>query len=130
MRAHARLPMHLVLRAAARGGRRAGIGSPFQMFFSLIHDPKVDLTIDGKPLLPWNSEPTVCQVFNSFLLVEERAESTSLKLEFQRGVLDPEMGERLLAQLEWLLRSAVAQVDMPLSKLLSSRLESWSDCER
>ena len=134
VRTHARLPMHLVLQAA-RGGRRAGIGSPFQIFFSLIHDSKAGLRIDGQPLLPVHVPPPHVK-FQLFLLVEERAEDASLALEFRRGVLDPEMAERLLAQLDRLLRAATEQVDAPLSTLPLlepgelERLRAFGSCER
>ena len=132
--AHARLPMHLVLQAA-RGGQRAGAGSPFQVFFSLIHDSRAGLNIDGRPLLPVHVPPLHVK-FGLFLLVEERAEDASLALEFQRGVLDPEMGERLLAHYEQLLRAATEQPDAPVSKLSLlapgefEQLRAFGSCER
>jgi amino acid adenylation domain-containing protein len=134
VRTHARLPMHLVLQAAG-GGRRMGVGSPVQVFFSLVHDLNAGLSIDGKPLLPVNVRPPLAK-FQLFLLVEERAEDTSLLLEFQRGTLDPEMAERLLAQLELLLHAATEQRDTPISKLPLAepseleRLRALGSCER
>ncbi len=134
VRAHARLPLHLVLQAA-RGGRSAGIGSPFQVFFSLIHDSCRNLRIDGQPLLPVYVPPARAK-FKLFLLVEEREQDAALTLEFQRGVLDPEMGERLLAQLERLLQAATEQVDATLAQLPLlgagelEQLRSFGSCER
>jgi non-ribosomal peptide synthetase component F len=39
VRTHGRLPMHQVLQAA-RCSQRTGIGSPFQVFFTLVQDSK------------------------------------------------------------------------------------------
>jgi amino acid adenylation domain-containing protein len=133
-RAHARLPLHLVLQAA-RGATRAGVGSPFQVFFSLVQDSKAGLAIDGHTLLAVHVPPPHVK-FQLFLLVEEREQDASLTLEFQRGVLDPQMGERLLAQLEHLLREATGAADAPLARLAllepgeRERLRALGTCER
>ncbi len=115
VREHARLPVHLVLQAA-REGRRSGTGSPFQVFFSLIHDAKHRLALEGRPLLPLRV-PAQQAKFQLFLLVEERAAEAVLGLEFKRGSLDPEMGERLLEQLERILRRATELSELTLAQL-------------
>ena len=56
VRAHGRLPMHVMVQSAL-GGQRSGLGSPFQVFFSLINHVKLDLSIDGAPLLPVDLPP-------------------------------------------------------------------------
>ena len=134
VREHARLPVNLVLQAA-RGGNRSDAGSPFQVFFSLIHDTRAGLAIDGHPLLPMHVPPPHAK-FQLFLLVEERAEEASLGLEFQRGKLDPELGGRLLAQLERILRAAtrapeqkLAQLELPDAAELAE-LRALGTCER
>jgi amino acid adenylation domain-containing protein len=133
VRAHGRLPMHLVLQAAV-SGRRESIGSPFQVLFTLVHDSN-DLSIDGKPLERVHV-PISHAKFQLFLLVEQRAEGAELILEYQRGALDPEMGARFLAHLERLLQVATEQVEAPLSQLPlldSAELEqlcAFGNCER
>jgi amino acid adenylation domain-containing protein len=134
VREHARLPLHLVLQAA-RGGRRSGVGSPFQVFFSLIHEASAGLAIDGQPLVPVYVPPARVK-FQLFLLVVEQAEEACLTLEFRRGVVDPEMAGRLLEQFERMLRIAVERVDEPLSRLClaspeeTRRLLALGRCER
>ncbi|MBK7644928.1 MAG: amino acid adenylation domain-containing protein [Planctomycetes bacterium] len=134
VREHARLPIHLVLQAAS-GGKRSSMGSPFQLFFSLIHDSKLGLSIDGKPLRPHPIALPNAK-FKLFLLVEEHEEDASLILEWKRSALDPAMGERMLGQIENLLREATAQPALPLARLPLvgspelERIRAFSVCER
>ena len=95
VRAHARLPMHLALHAA-RGAQRTGIGSPVQIFFSLVRDPSNSLLIDGCALQQIHIPPAHAK-FNLFLLVDERQEDASLVLQFRRGTFDPEMARSFSA---------------------------------
>jgi amino acid adenylation domain-containing protein len=115
VRAHARLPMHLALRAA-QGARRKGIGSPIQTFFSLVQDSCDLLFIDGCTLQQIHLPPAHAK-FNLFLLVTERQEDTSLVLQFRRGIFDPEMGDQFLRHLEVLLLAAIENPEAPLAKL-------------
>jgi pristinamycin I synthase 3 and 4 len=132
--AHGRLPMSLLLKSTP-GELRSGLGSPFQIFFSLVNDLKAGLSINGKPLLSVEVAPRSVK-FQLFLLVEEQAGDASLVLEYQRGVLDPAMAERLLAHLEQLLRTAIVQVDTPLSQMTlldpqeREQLRTFGICER
>jgi len=115
VRAHALLPMHLALRSA-RDAQRTGIGSPVQIFFSLVQDPSDSLLIDGCALQQLHVPPAHAK-FNLFLLVTERQEDASLVLRFRRGTCDPEMGDRLLRHLEALLLAATENPELPLAKL-------------
>jgi amino acid adenylation domain-containing protein len=115
VRAHARLPMHLALRAA-RDGEGAGIGSPVQVFFSLVQDPGRSLLIDGYALQRLRLPPAHTK-FNLFLLVREHHEDASLELEFRRGVFDPDMGNRFLHHLEVLLLAATENPESSLANL-------------
>lgn len=115
VRAHAQLPMHLALRAA-RDAQRTGIGSPVQIFFSLVQDPSDSLLIDGCALQHLHVPPVHAK-FNLFLLVTERREDASLVLQFRRGTCDPEMGDRLLRHLEVLLLAATENPELPVAKL-------------
>lgn len=134
VREHARLPMHLVLQAAL-GGRRTGLGSPVQVFFSLVRDAEPVPRIDGMPMIPVDV-PAHPGKFPLFLLVEEQSETASFMLTFQRRTLDPDMAGRLLEQLERLLRAATADIDQPLSKLAflepndRRQLRTWGTNER
>jgi amino acid adenylation domain-containing protein len=114
VRAHARFPMHLALRAA--GAKRTGIGSPVQIFFSLVQDPSDSLLIDGCELQQIHLPPAYAK-FNLFLLVTEQQEGASLVLQFRRGTFDPEMGDRFLRHLEALLLAAIENPESPLAKL-------------
>ena len=115
VRAHARLPMHLVL-SAARGAERAGIGSPIQTFFSLVRAPSNGLRIDGFALEQIHIAPAHAK-FDLFLLVQEQQEDASLLLQFRRGACDPKMADRLLHHLEVLLLAATENPELPLAKL-------------
>jgi pristinamycin I synthase-2 len=115
VRAHARLPMDLVLHAA-RGAQRAGIGSPVQIFFSLVKDPSESLLINGCELQQIRL-PVAHAKFDLFLLVTERQQDVSLVLEFRRGTFDPDMADRLLHHLEVLLHAAIENPESPLAKL-------------
>ncbi len=134
VRAHARLPMHLVMHAA-RGAQRTGIGSPVQVFFSLVQNPIEALRLEGRALTSVHLPPAHVK-FKLFLLVEERHEDASLALEFQRGALDPDMGERLLKHLEVLLQAATESPDVPIAQLSLTdptevaQLRAWGTCEK
>ena len=112
VRAHARLPMHLALHAA-RSGQRTRLGSPVQVFFSLVQDPSESLLIDGCTLEQIYVPPAHAK-FNLFLLVEERREDASLVLQSRRGTFDPEMADRFLRHFEMLL---LAATERPMSLL-------------
>ena len=115
VRAHARLPMHLALRAA-RGSQRMGIGSPVQTFFSLIQDSSDSLLIDGCALQRIHL-PLAHAKFNLFLLVTERKKDSSFVLQFRRGIFDQEMGDQFLCHLGVLLLAAIENPDAPLATL-------------
>ena len=115
VRAHARLPMHLVLQAA-RGAQRAGMGSPVQVFFSLVQDAVEGVRFEGRAVSPIRLAPAHVK-FKLFLLVEERQHDATMVLEFPRGVFDPEMGDRLLEHLEVLLRTATERPETSLAQL-------------
>jgi amino acid adenylation domain-containing protein len=115
VRAHARLPMHLVLHAAA-GGQRTGLGSPVQTFFSLVRDPSESLLIDGSTLDQIYIPPVTAK-FNLFLLVQEQQEDASLVLQFRRGTFDPEMADRFLRHFEMLLLAATESPESLVAKL-------------
>ena len=115
VRTHARLPAHLVLKAA-QGVERTAIGSPVQVLFSLDHDPGESLAIDGHSLERVHIAPAIAK-FNLFLLVRERGPAASLELEFRRGTFDRDMGDRFLGHFEVLLRAASESPDKALAEL-------------
>jgi len=115
VRAHARLPMHLALHAA-QGAQRTGIGSPVQIFFTLVQDPSDSLLIDGCALQQIHIPPAHAK-FNLSLLVQKRQEDASLVLQFRRGTFDPEMADRFLRHFEVLLLAATDNPNSPLTKL-------------
>lgn len=115
VRAHARLPMHLVLNATL-GARRTGFGSPVQTLFSFVRDLSGSLRIDEYALQKIYIPPARTK-FDLFLLVEERQEDASLVLQFRRGTCDPEMAGRLLHHLEVLLHAATENPESLLAKL-------------
>ncbi len=115
VRAHARLPMHLVLNAAL-GVRRRGLGSPVQTLFSFVRDLSDSLLIDGCALQKIYILPAHTK-FDLFLLVEERQKDASLVLQFRRGTCDPAMADRLLHHLEVLLHAATENPQSLLAKL-------------
>ena len=111
--AHARLPMHLALNAA-EGAR--GIGSPIQIYFSLVRDPVASLFIDGCALRQIHIPPAHAK-FDLFLLVQELQQDASFVLQYRRRTCDPEMGDRLLRHLEVLLLAATENPGTLLAKL-------------
>ena len=111
--AHARLPMHLALDAA---DHVRGIGSPIQIFFSLVRDPCASLSIDGSPLRQIQIVPAHAK-FDLFLLVQDRQQDASLVLQFRRRTCDPEMADRLLHHLEVLLDAATENPQTLLARL-------------
>ena len=113
--AHARLPMHAVLKSVL-GGQRAGMRPPVQTFFSLARDLTDLLLIDGCPFEQIHLPPAHAK-FNSFLLVLEREKDASLVLEYRRGTFDPDMADRFLRHLEVLLLAATENPNSPLAKL-------------
>ena len=114
VRAQARLPLQLVRRVA--GGAAAELGSPVQVFFSLI-EPVGGASRLGDAVLRPRPLPPPPAKFEVFLLVEDGGEDARLVLEYQRGTLDPALAERLLAHVEERLAAATAQPDEPLSRL-------------
>jgi len=112
---HARLPMDLLARAASSSGR-AATGSPFQLFFSLLEEPVTTLKLDQCDLTPLDTLPASAK-FKLFLQVEQRGPAATLALEFQRGALDPESGERLLVHFTTLLNAASGRPDTRLCEL-------------
>jgi amino acid adenylation domain-containing protein len=115
VRAHARLPMHLALRAAESTTQGQRIRSPIQIFFSLIRDTFAP-SFDGRTFrkIPITSAHAK---FNLFLLVREEREGASLELQFRRGTFDADMGDRFLRHLEVLLLAASEHPDLSLAKL-------------
>ncbi len=131
VREHARLPMDLIVRAVAGQGQRGTIGSPFQVFFTLVEDVTGVLHVDGQALEPI-ATPLEHAKFKLSLSVVERGEDATLVLEAERGTLDPEMAQRMLALLDLLLHRAVEEPDQPLANLPTvtpddrKRLEAWN----
>ncbi len=115
VRWNARLPLHLVL-PAAQGPQRAGVGSPIQVFFSLIQDSIEGMRWNGSAVERIPLSPPHVK-FKVFLLVEEREKEASLALEHRLGVFDPDMAERLLGHLEVVLRAATDRPETTLAKL-------------
>jgi amino acid adenylation domain-containing protein len=112
---HARLPMDLLARAASASGR-AATGSPFQLFFSLLEEPVTTLELDQCDLTRLDTLPASAK-FRLFLQVEQRGPAATLALEFQRGALDPEGGERLLVHFTTLLSAVTERPDARLREL-------------
>jgi non-ribosomal peptide synthetase component F len=116
VRSHARLPMDLLVRATSTATPRLETGSPFQLVFSLLEEPTPALQLGEQALTPLDTLPASAK-FKLFLQVEHRGPAATLVLEFQRGVLDPETGARLLVHLEALLQAATERPDAKLSEL-------------
>ena len=116
VRAHARLPMDSLVRAASRATPRLETGSPFQIVFSLLEEPTLAMHLGEWALTPLETLADSAK-FKLFLQIEHRGPEATLALEFQRGVLDPEAGARLLVHLEAFLQAATERPDAKLAEL-------------
>jgi amino acid adenylation domain-containing protein len=114
-RIHSRAPMNLILQAA-QGIRRNGLGTAVQIQFSVLQDPTEEVVFDGHPIEPIELAPPNAK-FDLFVLVKVRKTNASIVLHSRRGLIDGEMGERLLHHLNVLLVAATQNADLALRDL-------------